>query len=248
MSDLRAAILAAPGEPYKALAARLGCSGSYVLVARWKHRQGHYAPGSARAPKVVKPPPPPGARTGRPWTAEEDIELEALWGEEEISEIARQLGRNAGGLYQRAGALGLERGVPEGFESFNAACVRTGYDARVLARILLWAKALGALPPWRTPSRRPLTSKPRTSTELKGRQRAVDPVEVDKAVAAWLGAETRQEAARRLRCRHETLGAALDAAGLLPKRRRGQGRKLKLPPESFDRALAAWRARRTLAA
>lgn len=192
-------------------------------------------------------------RHNRMWTTAEDVQLESAWGEEGISQIAKAMGRTEKAVYRRAEVLGLEKGVPEGWESITSAVRRTGFTFYRLRIIMRWAHRMGVL--YKKALRRSMSWSRKPG---RSRREMVDPAHVDAAVAAWMAAETRTQAATRLRTTPETLNkAAADARLWL--RRHGEAR---LPAALWDEiyaarrrktagaaaALDAWRARRRLAA
>src|SRR5690606_39900248 len=67
--------------------------------------------------------------TAKPrWSPEEDDRLRLLWeGLATVPSIARELGRTPRAVYRRAHEIGLQRGVPQGFESIEASARRTGF-------------------------------------------------------------------------------------------------------------------------
>lgn len=121
------------------------------------------------------------------------------WGHHTVSAIARQLGRKPRAIYKRAGALGLGRGIVQGFESVTAAALRTGFEYATLCNVLRWAHV----------HIRPAASFP---SERNGRRRMVEPGDVDRAVARWCAAESLQDASRRTGFAEDALRIALRQA------------------------------------
>jgi hypothetical protein len=168
----------------------------------------------------------------RRWTKADDDELRDLWGTLSIDKIAKRLGRTVATTYWRADRLGLERGATQGHEYFTDAAKRTGFAVATLRRIL------------KTHGVKLLVTMSRP-TGARRHYHAVDPYDVDEAVAAWLACEDIAAAARARGLPAETLAWWVEKAqrhgGLeAPERPRGK-RRWRVPTVAIDAALA-WRA------
>ncbi|NUP08412.1 MAG: hypothetical protein HOW73_20370 [Polyangiaceae bacterium] len=164
----------------------------------------------------------------RRWSPADDKKLRLLWGAP-IANVAVELGRTQRTVYWRARKLGLECGAPQGWEYLTAAAERTGYDTGQLRRIL---RAAGA---------RPQRSISRPDVVAKRRFNAVDPLDVDDAVAKWCRQETVEEAAARSAISGDTLRRLLLAAGHVPPR--SKRKRWRLDASVIDAVVAAYRAR-----
>ncbi len=165
-----------------------------------------------------------GLIAARRWTLADLRLLRNLWGEVDLPTLAKRLGRSVATTYWKAQQLDL-LGCPRGREYLTDAATRTGFSTSTLRRILAWhgVKLRRAM------SR---VLQPKT----KRRMHAVDPFDVNEAVAAWLATETPTAAARRLGVTGETVAARvarLVDAPPRPKRRR----HWRIPSEVIDRAL-----------
>lgn len=181
----------------------------------------------------------PRAIARRRWSAEEEHALRLAWGEVRPETLLQRFpGRTWQAIWQHAvTALGLPRGVPQGHETLRSAAKRTGYSIHQLWEILGAANVRVRY--WYGGGR--------TSSHVGGREfprnpwRAVDPLEVDAAVARWCRLETVATAARRLAMSPQGLQRVLRAAGLLPPAEPGRRPHARLDPHDIDHALAARR-------
>lgn len=164
----------------------------------------------------------------RRWTPREDERLVMLWGTTTLATIARGLGRTQITVYDRARKLKLTCGVPRGMECLSAAAERCGFTTWQIRRVLKSAKVKLHL----------AMARPRKRKTRK-RFHFVDPIDVDAAVATWIGQETLHAAARRLGSTDEIVRRAVLAAGHKPPK----SPKLhwRLPSAAIEAALAAWR-------
>jgi hypothetical protein len=171
-----------------------------------------------------------GLRTRRRWSRAEVAVLRDGWHEYAPRGLkARLPGRTWYAIRQKADEIGLPSGVPQGFESFNACCARTGFHHDALRRILDREGVRLRVCYPRGPGRRELV------------HRCVDPDEVDAALARWLAAETIQDGERRHGLRRGTLRDWFEASGELRLEWR-HGRHWRIPAEVTDRVVAAHRA------
>lgn len=170
-----------------------------------------------------------GVLKNRRWTAEEDERLRMLWGERPLAELARIFARPEGGIYFRAGKLGIRRGAPQGKEFVTTAAERTGFDRATLRKILHWAGVR--------------ITKPSRDSKGAWRFGYVDVYDVDRAVEAWLKTEPLNVSARRHGWCAETIRKWLAEAGELPPSR---GRKchLRVDIAVVDRVVAEQMRRR----
>jgi hypothetical protein len=127
-----------------------------------------------------------GILKNRPWTARDVERLRLDWGHLSLRQIAEDLRHPESSVYDRARALGLTDGAPEGSEYLSAAARRTGWDVSQLRRIL----AAGRV------ALRPVTTRVQAPRGAR-RRWLVDSFEADIAIAAWLSTETLSAAARR---------------------------------------------------
>lgn len=171
--------------------------------------------------------------THRRWTAEDDRRLRVIWGEMPLAAAAKVLGRSQATTYWRATKLGLPLGVGQGLEFLTAAAARAGYSTGSLRIILRWAGV----------KLRVTMALPRESGR---RFHAVDPLDVDEAVEAWLKTETLRTAAERRGIAAETLERYLIESGLeLPPKPDGKGH-WRVPTETIDAAVAMRRGKENL--
>jgi hypothetical protein len=157
------------------------------------------------------------------WTTADDQRLRFLWGAgHSVAQIARKLGRTPMATYCRARRLGLDCGVPQGWEGLWAATLRSGFaTTKQFRAILRWAGVAVHL----SLSRPGVRSWHRHIVETDA---------VDEAVAKWMAAEPLERAAtRRGMCSH-TLRARLAKIGLLPP---GGKRHFRVTDEQVARAL-----------
>lgn len=177
------------------------------------------------------------AITRRHWTADEERALRLAWGEVSPETLLRRLpDRTWQAIWQHAvDKLGLPRGVPQGYETLRSAARRTGYVAHHLRKIL---DAEGVRV-------RYWYGGGRASAHAGGRDFprnpwcAVDPDEVDAAVARWCRLETVATAARRHGWTWRRAERVLRAAGLLPPVVPGRRTPARLDPVQVDAVLAA---------
>lgn len=167
-----------------------------------------------------------GCAPKRHWTPDDDARLRLLWeGLSPPHAVARELGRTKTAVLIRASHLGLERGVPSGFESMKQAALRTGLCEPTLRNVLRWAGVRRR----RTMSRGPAATKRYSHT-------CVDPFDVDQAVARWVASETVNAAAKRRGLNAMTLATWLREAKVieaLPGRRSPH----RLSSEVIDRVV-----------
>ena len=147
---------------------------------------------------VSLPVPTRLARVWHHWTAHEDATLSMGWGIRPIQTIATDLKRTPNAVYKRAALLELGVGCPQGFEYVSDAAKRVGFHHTTLKNILRWASVFI----------RPAAARPGS----KGRERIVEPSDVDVAVARWCACETIEQAGRRLGYSGCTVRRALLAA------------------------------------
>lgn len=141
-------------------------------------------------------------RHHRPWTRAEDELLRFEWGSARLGDIARKLGRTKRAVYWRAAEVLKLSSVPAGFETLNAAAIRTGFERRSLRRIL---EAHGA--------DIIVLSGAGIKAKRGTKQCIVSRVEVDDAVADWCASETPESAAKRCGVSATTLRQWLRDAG-----------------------------------
>jgi hypothetical protein len=180
-----------------------------------------------------------GISTRKFWTETEDKRLRALWElDMRLVDIAKEFGRSEQSTYDRAEAIGLQLGCPDGFETLYAAKLRAGFaNTETLRKIMRWAgKKI-------VPSR----SSPRKRS-IKRRQHFVDPCDVDEAVAAWMATETIEGAARARGIAGPTLEVWLKQSGELEKLEHRAETHWRIPSEVIDRVVAERRAQRKAAA
>lgn len=182
---------------------------------------------SAQAAPAADPTP---RAFGRRWTKTEDRRLLMLWGELPLAKIAEALDRAIHGVYWRAGAIGLRRGIPQGKESVSAAAKRTGFCAETLKRMLLGASV---------PIHRGMSINAR-------RFDVVDPAEVDRVVDEWNETEIVSHAARRLGVHRGTLVAWLEESKIEMPRHPGAKRIWRLPTKIIDAVVAKRKSRETV--
>jgi hypothetical protein len=171
-----------------------------------------------------------GLLSKRHWSEDDDERLRKLWGAFSLDNIAKRLGRTLNTTYWRAQKLGLQLGVPQGYESLNAAVERTGYVQKQLRAIAEWAGV---------DIRRTL-SRPMKSRSKAGRFSYhfcfVDPFDIDEAIAKWLKTEPVETIARRHGIAGETLHRWLVDAGLTPPSE--PKRRWRVDTETADRIVA----------
>ncbi len=123
-----------------------------------------------------------GLQSRRRWSADDDQQLRAEWGEYSLGVVARHLNRTVATTYWRARKLGLPLGCPQGREYLTAAAERTGFDTKSL-RLILKAQGVRIMPALARP------------TGAKRHFHVVDPQDVDDAIAEHLkGAPVQQHA------------------------------------------------------
>lgn len=172
-----------------------------------------------------------GLERRRRWTTQDRERLCFLWdASHSLPWIARQLGRTLQTTYQRAQALGLALGCPQGYEYLTSAAHRCGYTAGQLRRILRWAG---------------VAIHPALSRTARGRHRphVVDPSDVDEALERWHRTEPVATAARRLDVCGETLKRRLALLGVSAP---GGKRHFRVTPDQVAAALAIPRRGRCL--
>lgn len=178
----------------------------------------------------------------RAWRPEDDAQLRRLWNAEmSLDEIAAALCRPQMMTYQRAVAIGLPPGCPDGWELLTHASLRTGFETDTMRRIL--AASGGTI--------RPALSRPRPAYRVvagsrKGhRHFIVVPAEVDAAVEHWLSGEPVAAAARRVGITPVRLRRLLRVAGVRQHRltvgrpAKGSRPQWRVTPDEVARALAA---------
>lgn len=173
-------------------------------------------------------------RNRRMWTAEEDQRLRLLWGDVGLRGISLRLKRSREAVYHHAYDLGLKLGLQQGMETINDAAKRTGFCWITMSRILKWAGV----------ERIRTMSDPGSS----GKQHvsAVDPDDVDEAVAKWMATEPVWPAAARRGIAGITLARWLaDSGQELPPRPRN---KLwwRVSTEVIDKVVADHRSVETV--
>lgn len=118
----------------------------------------------------------------RKWTERDVAKLRAMWDAcYTLTWLARKLGRSEKAVYEKAQALGLPLGCPQGYEYASNAAVRTGCTRRQFKRAL--AQYQESVPSWERAARtqRPLS----LSRRARRRNVLVEPDVADAAVAAW---------------------------------------------------------------
>jgi len=170
-----------------------------------------------------------GLRLCPAWTAAERHVLRRDWQHVSARTLCARLPRHSwGGIREHAlRVLGLPSGPPEGAETFEAACRRTGFERAQLARLCAWAGV--AL-------RRGYS--PRGVGPLRRAVRWVDSEEIDEAVRRWHRTENVGEAARARGICPNWLRGALTRLGLLPPAAARARRRQRLPSADIDRAIA----------
>lgn len=151
-----------------------------------------------------------GLQSRRRWSAEDDQQLSALWGEQSLGWIARVMKRTTMTVYWRARKLGLKRGCPRGLEYVSAAAARTGYDPKSLKAILK-AQGVRLMPAFARP------------TKAKRHFHVVDPQDVDDAIARHHEGAPVQQHAR-------DLGVSGDYLRVWLLRARAAGMRVPAPP------------------
>lgn len=169
-----------------------------------------------------------GMRSGQRWTPAELATLRKNWHVVGARTLRHKLRRHTwAGICQRAARLGLRTGVPQGFETLDAACARLGYYRPTLRRILAWA---GVDVVRRYPGK-----------EMRGggRPTIVETDAATEAVEAWLRTETVKHGAEARGVSHQSLWHWLIKAGVIAR----QSRRVphRVPSEVLDRVVA-WRA------
>jgi hypothetical protein len=163
----------------------------------------------------------------RHWTAADDQRLLLLWEDGlSLAHIAKRMGRPQEGVYLRARRIGLQLGIPRGYEYFTAACKRTGFCGKTMWRILSWAGV---------PTRVTLS---RPTHRIYGRRRHfVDPLEVDDAISRWMATETPNDAAIARGIPPRTLWGWLKRAGLLKPAASGSRKAHRILSADIDRVV-----------
>jgi hypothetical protein len=171
-----------------------------------------------------------GLYTARTWTRAEVATLRDGWHEYGPRGLkARLPGRTWFAIRQKAEALGLPSGVPQGCESLYACAQRTGFHLATLRRVL----AAGGV--------RVRVRYPAARSGARHHYHYVERDEADAAVAAWLATETVRSAAKARGMHPSSLRHVLLRSGVTtlgPK-----GFALRVPSAAIDAALAAWRKR-----
>lgn len=162
------------------------------------------------------------------WSATEDRILREGWEELSMRTLMAKLrGRSRLAIYQRVTALGLRHGIPQGYESFAAACRRTGYSREALEKIL----ERGGV------RRHRLNAQRDAGLDY---QTFVEPDEVDAAIAAFMQTETVHAAAVARGLCDKTLRDWLVRAGVIGAR--VPRAAVRLPTEAIDRVIEEKRA------
>lgn len=165
------------------------------------------------------------------WAAADDRQLTFLWESRiRLSAIARRMGRTPFAVYRRAQTIGLSVGAPDGFEYITGAARRCGFAIRTMATMLRAAGVQFHI----------THSDPGVAGKGTWRRHYVDPDDVDRAVSAWMAAETVKGAAEARNINRMTLHRWLIAAGLTPP---GHKRTWRLPVEVIDRVVAKHRSK-----
>lgn len=108
----------------------------------------------------------------RKWTPREEVKLRAMWDASyTLPWLARKLGRSEKAVYEKAQALGLSLGCPQGYEYLSNAAARTGCTRRQMKRALAHSH-----------KHQPLS----LSRRARERNVLVEPDVADVAVAAWV--------------------------------------------------------------
>lgn len=162
------------------------------------------------------------------WSPSEDKQLILLWESGlRLSAIAKQLGRPAHGVYNRALKLGMQAGCPQGFEYLSAAMQRAGFNSTdQLRRVLKWAGVQVHM----------ALSQPKTR-HVSWHHHYVDPTQVDEAVARWVRSETLVDAAKRHGISDMIMRKWLLRAGVIGARM-GARTHRRVDPEVVDRVMA----------
>lgn len=180
------------------------------------------------------------------WTPAEDANLRNLWLEMALKGIATKLGRSQGAVAVRAAALGLKLGAPEGWEFLTTAEGRVGYRIPTIRRIVEWAEQHGILNP-RWPTIKIAMHAPRAAGKRqKWRRHIVEIDSLDDALAAWMQAETIEEAARARGTSRDLIVRALSLFATDAPGRTVRGAQWRLPSDVIDGALAARAAHESL--
>lgn len=164
------------------------------------------------------------------WSEEELSILRFEWQFASKRELMWRLpGRSWAGIVQRAAALRLPFGVPEGFVSITDAAESLGFHVATLRSILAWA----GVPVLRTYT----GARKRQRSKLRSVVRwHVDLDRARSAVERWLSSETPESAARTRGLCGVTLRAWLLRAGLIS--RGTQGQRQRVPSDAIDRVVA----------
>lgn len=165
------------------------------------------------------------------WTAEDLERLKSMWGLEPVEEIARVLRRNRNAVVWRANQLGLQIGIPDGWESMSSASERTGYPLPCLRTILRWSEVR-------------IVKQFTRYTKGKIPKCIVEISEVDYAVHEWHETETVAEAAERIGWSRLRMLLAMERAGCAPPRRTQSGKTRRrshsrVLSSDVDKAVAA---------
>lgn len=171
------------------------------------------------------------------WSPDEDDILRKSWNEVGNHAMSKRLpGRTLCGIYERARALGLRAGTPQGMVSVKSLANDPlwGYDYYKTLKILRTGNVSTHRFSYTNPSKR-----------ARGTL-YVDESDAREAAEAWeraiadqrVGKETPKEAAKRLGVRARTLSEWMTDAGLLPPRGNGVKRIFWAAPDVYD-ALAA---------
>lgn len=170
------------------------------------------------------------------WTAAEDKILRLEWTEIAERSLREKLpGRSRQAIWYRVRQLGLDRGVPQGYEPIHAACVRTGFARPALLRILAAAD-----------DARIFRVKGRRGGPKRFHRQYVETFAVDAAVAAWLTSEVVAAAARVRGVGQTALREWLVAAGAMT--RAGKHHHVRVPSATIDAVVEARRPRAKRAA
>lgn len=167
----------------------------------------------------------------RRWAPHEDDVLRWFWGVRSVSWIGKYLGRCPGGVYERAGRLGLSTKVESGCVSALVAAKRMGVDNTTLMRVLDWAGV----------SVERLITNPRRKLKRRGTgvRYRVDLEEAREAMEKWLRCEAVATLAREFGVSPPTLRIALTRFGV---ERPEVNKEWRVEPEVAKAALAAHQA------
>jgi hypothetical protein len=176
------------------------------------------------------------------WTSSEDETLRNSWNEVGNRVMAKRLpGRTLCGIYERARALGLRAGTPQGMVSVKSLANDPlwGYDYYKTLRILKAHEVPTHRFGYTNPGKRP------RGTLYVDRSDAREAAEAwERAIADQrVGKETPKEAAKRIGVRAHTLSEWLTDAGLLPPRDSGVKRIFWAAPEVYDAIAERYKGR-----